>query len=61
MAPIYTKALIENLLDVHALMSYYRATGKREHMEEAAKWLPRLKDSFHCLERELTRREEETE
>lgn len=47
------RIMIEQLLNVHALASYYRANGNVGHLATARGWLPIIKDTFKALEEDL--------
>jgi len=50
---VYSKLLIDNLLNVHALTNMYRASNNEEYRRAAADWLPALENQLSILKREL--------
>ena len=47
------KVAIEQLLNVHALACMARASGNKEHMSQAAAWLPHIEYTIATMRREL--------
>ena len=47
------KIAIEQLLSVHALASYARASGNNEHLQSAAGWLPKIEDTLRAMRCDL--------
>lgn len=52
---VFVRTMIENLLNVHALMNMYRVSENEEYRKSAADWLPCLESNLADLRRELTK------
>lgn len=55
METVSTKArmLIEQLLHVHALANMARASGQKEYLRSAARWLPQIESGVKSIREEL--------
>jgi hypothetical protein len=52
----FAKIAIEQLLNVHALACMARASGRTEHMDRAAEWLPKIEETMASMRREIEAR-----
>lgn len=52
-ASTVAKAMIETLMNLHALACMYRASGDTSYHEGAANWLPYLRSLMRSLEDEF--------
>lgn len=55
MGSTYAKLMMDQLLNIHALMNMYKISENEETRKNAAGWLPSLKGLMDSLERELTK------
>lgn len=51
----YATEMVKDLCSVIILVGLYKGSERHEHLEQAAKWLPRLERSFEGLKRELSK------